>query len=359
MNSRDILEAKRALDRLIGKQRAALYKPIQVAEILYRVRRSKLSISDVRNNLEAYRNPSKQWRDSVTRLLIDRVSTSSQRYQDDLFNLNAMPPETLAVLAEENHRHPGIVERYIYQCFRERQTIILRLAELLKEATLGTFHLDSFLGEFVREKGIKRSIDKAYEIVVYALFNTLVKHLRVKVTLSADPSQIDLLRAFEEFAHLVLGIDVQKPSIVLDARLYRAGATNAADRGLDMWANFGPVIQVKHLTLTDKLADDVCSEVAADRIVIVCKDSERETIERLLQQLGHRVQAIIVQSQLVQWYEQALRGEFAGRLGSDLLNDLRQEFRNEFPFSLEFDPFYKGRGYDIIPKSSSPFWRTD
>ena len=33
------------------------------------------------------------------------------------------------------------------------------------------------------------------------------------------------------------------------AHIYRVGVTNAADRGLDMWANFGPAIQVKHLTL--------------------------------------------------------------------------------------------------------------
>jgi type II restriction enzyme len=141
--------------------------------------------------------------------------------------------------------------------------------------------------------------------------------------------------------------------------LYRAGATNAADRGLDMWANFGPVVQVKHLTLTDELAEDICEEVAADRIVIVCKDSERETIERVCQQLGQRIQGVIVQSQLVQWYEQALRGDFASRLGDDLLNSLRQEFRNEFPYSTTFEAFYKERGYDRVPQSSSPFWCGD
>lgn len=258
-----VLEAKKTLDKLLGKQRVALYKPIQIAEILYRVRRGKLSIND------------------------------------------------------------------------------------------------AFLVQFVRDKKIKRSIDKAYEIVVYALFNTLVKHLRAKITLSTDPSQIDLPRAFEEFAHLVLGIDAQTPSISIEARLYRAGATNAADRGLDMWANFGPVIQVKHITLTDELAEDICDEVAADRIVIVCKDSERRTIEYVLQQLGHRVQAIIVQSQLVHWYEQALHGEFGNRLGEDLLNNLRQEFRIEFPYSTTFESFYREREYDRVPKSLSQFWQSD
>lgn len=215
MNHIKVLEAKKTLDKLLGKQRVALYKPIQIAEILYRVRRGELSINDVRHNLEAYRNPSKRWRDSVTRLLIDQVSTSSQKYQDNLFESNAMLPETIAVLAEENSRYQGVVERYIYQQFRERQRRILCLAELLDEVTIDKFSLDAFLVQFVRDKKIKRSIDKAYEIVVYALFNTLVKHLRIEVTLAADPSQIDLLRAFEEFARLVLGIDAQTPRSVL------------------------------------------------------------------------------------------------------------------------------------------------
>jgi len=357
MSKATLTAAKEALDKIIRISRVHLYKPIQVAEILHRVRCGELTVNDVRRNLEAYRNPSKRWRDSVTRLLIDQVSTSSQKYQDNLFEENAMPPETLAVLAQANS--DGVVERYIYQQFRERQRRILRLAERLKDATVDSFDLNAFISEFVCDRGIKRSIDKAYEVVVYGLFNTLVKHLQVKVTLAADLAQVDLLRAFEDFARLVLGIDSQNPTVTLDARLYRAGATNAADRGLDMWANFGPVVQVKHLTLTDELAEDICEEVAADRIVIVCKDSERETIERVCQQLGQRIQGVIVQSQLVQWYEQALRGDFASRLGDDLLNSLRQEFRNEFPYSTTFEAFYKERGYDRVPQSSSPFWCGD
>lgn len=362
------MKAKQALDKLISKQRVALYKPIQVAEILHRARCEgcswckndpRLTIEDIRNNLEKYRNPSKRWRDSVTRYLIGQVSTSSQKYQDNLFEKNAIPPKVLAVLAEENNRHYGVVERYIYQKFRERQQRILRMAKLLEEATVDQFDISTFLAEFVRDKGIKRSIDKAYEIVVYALFNTLVKHLRIKVTVSADDTRIDLLRAFEDFTRLVLGIDSKNPTIILRARLYRAGVTNAADRGLDMWTNFGPVIQVKHVSLTDELAEDICEEVAADRIVIVCKDSDRETIERVIRQLGQRIQGIIVESQLVRWYNQALRGEFAEELGNDLLDSLRQEFRNEFPYSTTFETFYKERGYDRVPESSSPFWCED
>ena len=353
----DISQAKQVLDRVIAKQRVHMYKPIQVAEILYRVRRSELAIDQVENELESYRNPSKRWRDAVSRLLLDQVCTSSQKFQDNLFESNAVPPRTLAMLAQANIH--GIVERYIYQKFREKQRRILRLGRLLSEATVETFDLEAFLSEFQYDKGIKRSIDKAFEIVVYALFNTLVTHLRIAITISADPAEIDLLKEFEEFARLLLGIDVQNPTVSLPARLYRAGATNAADRGLDIWANFGPAIQVKHLTLTEDLAEHISSEIAADRIVIVCKDGEKEIINRVCQQLGRRIQGIIVQSQLVKWYGQALHGHFSDRLGADLLNSLGQEFRNEFPFSETFRAFYEEREYHKILDPSSPFWLED
>ena len=59
------------------------------------------------------------------------------------------------------------------------------------------------------------------------------------------------------------------------------GVTNAADRGLDMWANFGMAIQIKHLSLTEELAENVVSSVSSDRIVIVCKNSEEKLIVSL------------------------------------------------------------------------------
>ncbi|MDM8550409.1 HaeII family restriction endonuclease [Desulfobacterales bacterium HSG2] len=202
------------------------------------------------------------------------------------------------------------------------------------------FDLNMFLSEFVRDKGIKRSIDKAFEIVVYALFNTLVRHLKITVTVSADPDGSELLKEFEDFSRLLLNIDAENPTVSLPARLYRAGVTNAADKGLDIWGNFGPVVQVKHVTLTEELAEDISDGVAADRIVIVCSDGEKEITERVCQQLSHSIQGVIVQSQLVEWYNLALRGHFSSCLSTDLLNSLCQEFHNEFPFSKTFEPFY-------------------
>ncbi|MDI6766385.1 MAG: HaeII family restriction endonuclease [Bacteroidota bacterium] len=351
-------KAKEILDKHIAKQRAVMYKPIQIAEILYKCRIGELTANDIADNIEKYRNTSKRWRDEITLQLINQRSTSSQKFQDNIFEANAMPPSIIAQLAKHNNSSGGVVERYIYQQFWHRQEAIRTLWDFILEKDTQTFKLDEFLDLFRRDKRMKRSIDKAYEIVVYALFNSLVRELKITITIEADKSQTALLNEFDDFAKLVLGIDSKHPSLSMPARLYRAGVSNAADKGLDMWANFGLAIQVKHLTLTEELAEDIVEETTADRVLIVCKDSEKETIEKVYKQLGisSRVQGIVTQSHLIVWYENALRGKFARRLGPTLVESLKHEFQVEFPYSTTFDQFFKKRGYGKIKKSNSIFW---
>jgi len=83
--------AKIALNKIIDKARVHLYKPIQIAEILYRDR----TVGDVDfNNIESYRTKSRAWRDVICIQFLGRTSTSSARYQDDVFNENAVPHTT-------------------------------------------------------------------------------------------------------------------------------------------------------------------------------------------------------------------------------------------------------------------------
>jgi type II restriction enzyme len=134
--------------------------------------------------------------------------------------------------------------------------------------------------------------------------------------------------------------------------LLESTVTNAVDRGLDMWANFGMAIQIKHLSLTEELAENIVSSVSSDRIVIVCKDSEEKLIVSLLNQIGwkSKIQSIITESDLKKWYEKALRGQFANETGELLLSKLKNEIQVEFPAtnSTEFTDFQKKRGYDTI-----------
>ena len=119
-----------------------------------------------------------------------------------------------------------------------------------------------------------------------------------------------------------------------------------------MLANFGLAIQVKHLTLNEEMAEDVVSQISADRVVIVCKSIEKKTIASLLNQIGwkSRIQSIITEDELVDWYERALRGVFGDLIGDKLLKEIQSEIIVEFPSSdsKTIQSFLKSRGYDKL-----------
>lgn len=325
-----------------------LYKPIQIAEILYRDR----VYNDIDlTNLETYRNSSKKWRDAICLHFLGRTSTSSARYQDDLFNSNAIPPSVLDVLGQENRDKEGVVEAYIYQQFRKRFNQMSTGIDYCQSHDKSDFDLSEFLNLFWKEQGLRRSIDKVYEIVVYSLFSALVEALEVSVQVSINEEKIEVLREFEDFAQRVINLSTDNPTLTLQARINRAGVTNAADRGLDMWANFGLAIQIKHLSLTEELAENIVSSVSSDRIVIVCKETEEKIIVSLLNQIGwkSKIQSIITESDLLEWYNKALRGSYANILGDNVLQKMRDEITVEFPATnkKEFDAFWNDRKYKM------------
>lgn len=342
----DIIEAKQALDKVIDKARVHLYKPIQIAEILYRDRTEQdITLSD----LTTYRTKSKKWRDVICVQFLGRTSTSSARYQDDIFNENAIPPAVLEILGEENRATNGIVEAYVYRKFLQRFSQMTTGLDYCVTHDKTDFQLDEFLAMFWHEAGLRRSIDKVYEIIVYALFAVLVEALEVSVEVSMNPDKTDILKEFADFAKSVIQLTPEQTTINLKARINRVGVTNAADRGLDMWANFGLAIQIKHLSLTEELAENIVSSVSADRIVIVCKDTEQKIIVSLLNQMGwkSKIQSIVTESDLLRWYEKALRGKFADVVGDAVLKKLSDEIQVEFPTTdkKEFLQFIEKRGY--------------
>ncbi|KAF0247861.1 MAG: Type II restriction enzyme HaeII [bacterium] len=69
----NINEAKNALDKVIDKARVHLYKPIQIAEILYRDRVEK----DIKLcELSSYRIASRKWRDIICIDFLGRTTQS-------------------------------------------------------------------------------------------------------------------------------------------------------------------------------------------------------------------------------------------------------------------------------------------
>ncbi len=347
-----IEEAKHALDTVIEKGRVHLYKPIQVAEILYRDRIYKdIDLS----NLEDYRMQSKKWRDAITIPLVGRKCTSSARFQDDLFNDNATPPSVLVVLGNENRRTNGAVEAYIYNQFTNRHIQLSNALNYCLNASAESFYVKNFIDSFWNEAGLKRSLDKIYEIIVYALFSTLVEALQLEVEITVKEEAYPLLKEFEDFSQKVMCLNSSTPQYIQDAKVYRVGVTNAADRGLDMYSNWGPAIQIKHLSLDVTLAENIVNSVSSDKIVIVCKDAEKDIIISLLSQIGWRahIQSIVTENDLINWYEKALRGKYSTILGDKLLFCLAQEIAEEFPSVDNTPDIIKSRHYEKI---KDEFW---
>lgn len=341
------------MDALIRKSRVHLYKPIQIAEILYHARTNPDSIDLA--NLEDYRNKSKKWRNDISLILLGRISTSSARFQDDLFNDNAIPPRILVELGKENKRTNGAVEAYIYAQFTNRYSQMTNALNYALGASKDDFDVRTFIDGFRHESGLRRSIDKIYEIVVYALFTTLVSALELRVEISIKAEKEKLLTEFSDFAKMVMCLDIDNMAIMQNANVYRVGVTNAADRGLDMYSNWGPAIQIKHLSLNEEMAEAIVNSVSSDKIVIVCKDAEERTILSLLNQMGwrSRIQSIVTESNLHNWYEKALRGAYATELGNELLSCLCGEIVNEFPSVDGTHEVLRNRKYENV---TDEFW---
>lgn len=246
---------------------------------------------------------------------------------------------------------------YIYQQFISRYTQLKNALDYSINADKATFQVKEFIDLFWREAGLKRSIDKIYEIVVYALFESITKSIELEIALSINPQKAQILREFEDFAKSVIGIDRTNFSATQKAHFYRVGVTNAADRGLDMYANFGVAVQIKHLSLETEMAQNIAQGVRSDKVVIVCKDAERDIIASLLSQIGYasKITNIITESHLVEWYEKALRGKFADTLGDEVLKNLQVEIMEEFPPTRELPRALKDRHYEVLNCKDSVF----
>ena len=348
-------EAKIRLDSIIDKARVDLYKPIQIAEVLHQARLNPHLLNI--NDKSSYQNTSLKWRDLVTHQLLGKICTSSARFQHDLWNETAMPSEYLSILDIENRQCFGIVEAYIYARFQQRQGTVTNIISYITHTAPNQFSLTSLLEMFISESGIRRSIDKAYEIITYVLFETIISALETQITIQIPYHKQALLNSFSDITQVLIGLSSTQQTRTETAHIYRVGVTNAADRGLDMWANFGIAIQVKHLTLDANLAKEIVNQVESDHIVIVCKNNDAEVIRIITQQIGwgQRVRGIVTESQLVEWYTRCLSEPFIKELGTPLLAQLKDGFFAEFPQTNAIIEFLQQRQYPNLDNYS--LWR--
>lgn len=87
----------------------------------------------------------------------------------------------------------------------------------------------------------------------------------------------------------------------------------------------------------------------------MCKDAEKGIILSLLNQIGwrSRIQSIVTEANLINWYNKALRGRFSNELGDLLLSKMKEELTMEFPSIDEIPEVIRERHYELI---NNPFW---
>ena len=341
----NLITTKERLDRLIREASVYLYKPILIAEIMHRDRIVKdIDLADP----VSYRKVIVDWREIICPRLVGQTPILHWRYLLQMFDEEVLPPAAIIELAEANHHGSGVVEVYIYNRLMSRFGKVAELRTLLVNAETETFDAKRFIDRF-EDMSLRRSIDKAYEIVAYALFETLVKHLKATITISVDGHRRQIPPAFTHFARLVLGVDSAHTEIPQRVRRYCVGTANATDASLDMWANFGLAIQVKHFTLSLDHVGEITDREIAEQIVIVCKEAEIPVIEVVARQTGlkDRIRGFITEADLLDWYDLCKSKKYCSTLGKGLMAELMRQFDIEFPpnNAEAIDAFFSERGY--------------
>ena len=340
-------DAKQRLDTLIANARNQLLMPLTIAEALHKIAEGTASLDDI----DAIRKKSYHWCATINSRLFGKALSLNRSYWDKLYS-DHMPPPAFAALAAENKRSGGIAEAYVYARLRQTVESLRPVRNTLVKGAAGGFELVAFLSAFEQDPKLRRSVDKAYEVVVHALFNAIASRVRAQVTISVSATEAEVMADFQDFCQLLLGVDAVTTSVSVPARLYRVGGTNSRDGGVDLWANFGPAIQVKHISLDAQNTQPIVESISAEQIVIVCKDADKAAIQAVLTQvgLGGRVRGIITKADLARWYHLALGPKHAADMAIPLFESLVAEFDDEFTLAdpTAIDKLTKERGYDRL-----------
>ena len=321
------------LNKLIKKSRLHFYKPIQIAEILFHHRTKK---NFNLRKIETYRNISKKWRDEITKKLVGSVSTSSQRFQDNIFEENAIPPSVLSELGKLNSNN-GIIEKYIYELISSKFKNLENIICLCKDKD--KFDLRKLLETARSNNDLKRSIDKIYEVIVYSLLIEILKDIELKIKFDVNSNNIK--KKYEKYSTSFLNFNSKKK---ISSRVFRAGVANAADGGIDLWSNFGWLIQVKHLVLDKKTFKKIIEKQNYEKIIIVCRDVDFD-YKCEIKKFGNQSISLLIEQDLYDMTKIITQNQ---NLGINFLNNIIKNLNDEFPMignKKNVDDFFQTRGY--------------
>jgi len=324
--------AKTKLDHVINIGRVEMYKPIQIAEVL-RIARTTKEIDLA--NVETYRTKSRRWRDEVTLALFNKRSTSSARFQDDVWNDSAVPPAAMIALDKENGTE-GLVEAYIYSFITGKNKEIT--AARSKVAGLKSVNeVEDLLSDF-NAPTLTSSADRLFEILATAVFKTELNQTAYTISIDRPRGTARGLSV----DNLVDLVATNPMPLVVD----RLGHTNAADAGLDIWTNFGVAVNVKRRVLTFQLFEQIVKDTPIGSLHIVCLDIDKTAMTQLnkLKSSGLNV-SITTKDDLLGSVKTLLNKPVSA---NQFVTTLVDSFDKEFPMARTLNDFATSRGYSKI-----------
>lgn len=326
----NITDAKVKLDRVIQLSRVEMYKPIQIAETLREINLNK-KLDPLK--LETYRNVSKELRNKITKQLIGKVSTSSMRFQDDLWNESALPPSALAILSNQN-RQSSKVEEYIYQHVYAKNAHLIEIRKKLDDIS-SIKQIQAMFNSF-DSPGLRTSADRLYEVFVLSVLQTDLEDSNYKLSITGSKTSVKGSGA----AKLIDATEGQKNELMLA----KIGHTNAADAGLDIWSNFGVVISVKNYNLDSELFEKILSDTPIGFLVIVCETLDVGLLKQYKKISNDRPVMFITKEEIFDDTKKILDDRVRSK---QFISRFLHFYDGEFPLTNTLEEFMKNRGYRI------------
>lgn len=315
-----------ALDNLIRLSRVEMYKPIQVAEVLYRLRtRSEFTALE----LDSYKNPSIHWRDAVTERVMGKRSTSSAQFQHHLWGESAMPPRTLDVLAQINSAD-GAIEKRIYSAVLSKQVELIEFRSKLLNISDSEELQNIF--QIFSNPSLSTSRDRLFEIIVEGVFQSLVQETRIFLSIHGfsenGPNALMALKGLVSAKQIPL-------------KVARLGRTNAADAGIDVWTNFGVLVNIKHREIDTVLLEQILNDTPKGELLIVCKSVSTEVLDFLSENSNRNVAFVTIQ-ELWEAVDDISKTPDTWRYFKE---QLQAGFDLEFPMATSLTEFLSEREY--------------
>ena len=323
-----------ALDKVIAKSRVEMYKPIQIAEVLYHLR---IKGDFTALELDKYKNPSVAWRNQVTDRIMGKHSTSTAQFQHHVWSPSAMPPEALAVLDELN-RSNATIEKLIYKAVLDKQVDLIDFRNSII-SLISAQELEQLFAKFA-DPSLASSRDRLFEIIVSSVLQAAL--FDQKIFLSVLGLEASMHGSLGAISRLV-------SSRQIPLQVARLGRTNAADAGIDVWTNFGVLVNVKHRVVDRVLIDQILLDTPKGELLIVCLGVTQDVTDYLAHGTHGREIAFLTLHEI---WDECDNFTSNHQTWKFFKTTLLHQFDEEFPMALSLMAFLQERGYveDLVDK---------